>query len=89
MQISDGGKFDRLMRLIVVLLFSTTVFCVSSCLVKDPQNIKYNALMGFINYKSKESALACLMGASSSEKIKGLFINEKVYVNLHVPKSQH
>lgn len=62
---------------------------ISSCLVKDPQNVKYNALMGFINYKSKESALACLMGASSSEKIKGLFINDKVYVNLHVPKSQH
>lgn len=43
--------------------------------------------MGFINFKAKESAMACLMGALTSEKIKNLFLNEKVYVNLHVPKS--
>ena len=42
--------------------------------------------MGFVNFKTKESALACLMSASSSEKIKYLYINDKVYVNLHVPK---
>ena len=45
--------------------------------------------MAFINFKSKESAYACLMGASASEKIKNLYGNEKVYVNLHVPKTQH
>tara|TARA_B110000503_G_C7098683_1_gene392807 strand:+ start:779 stop:910 length:132 start_codon:yes stop_codon:yes gene_type:complete len=43
--------------------------------------------MGFVNFKTKESALACLMGASTSEKIKALYNNDKVYVNLHVPKS--
>jgi hypothetical protein len=43
---------------------------ISSCLVKDPQNVKYQALMGFVNFKTKESALACLMGASTSDKIK-------------------
>ena len=43
--------------------------------------------MGFINFKTKELALACLMGASTSENIKSLFNNEKVYVNLHMPKS--
>ena len=43
--------------------------------------------MGFINFKTKEYALACLMGASTSDKIKSLYNNDKVYVNLHVPKS--
>ena len=43
--------------------------------------------MGFINFKTKESALACLRSSSTSDKIKSLYINEKVYVNLHVPKS--
>jgi hypothetical protein len=43
--------------------------------------------MGFVNFKTKESALACLMGASTSEKIKVLFLNDSVYVNLHVPKT--
>jgi hypothetical protein len=28
------------------------------------------------------------MGSSTSEKIKNLYGNEKVYVNMHVPKSQ-
>lgn len=51
--------------------------------------MKYQALMGFINYKTKESALACLMGASTSETIKNLFMEDKVYVNLHVPKFQY
>jgi len=36
---------------------------ISSCMVKDPQNIKYEALMGFVNFKTKDSAMACLMGA--------------------------
>jgi len=27
------------------------------------------------------------MGATTSEKIKNMFGNEKVYVNMHVPKS--
>jgi hypothetical protein len=44
--------------------------------------------MAFINFKTKESALACLMGATASEKIKNLYGNDKVYVNLHVPKTQ-
>ena len=44
--------------------------------------------MAFVNFKTKESALACLMGATTSEKIKNLFGNEKVYVTLHVPKTQ-
>jgi len=44
--------------------------------------------MAFVNFKTKESAVACLMGATTSEKIKNLFGNEKVYVNLHVPKTQ-
>lgn len=43
--------------------------------------------MAFVSFKSKESAMACLMGATTSEKIKNLFGNEKVYVNLHVPKT--
>jgi len=62
---------------------------ISSCVLKDPQNIKYQTLMAFINFKSKESALACLMGATTSEKVKSLYGNDKVYVNLHVPKSQY
>ena len=45
--------------------------------------------MAFVNFKSKDSALACLMGATSNEKIKKFFENDKVYVNLHVPKTQH
>jgi hypothetical protein len=45
--------------------------------------------MAFINFKTKESALACLMGAQTSEKIKHLYGNDKVYVNLHVPKTQY
>ena len=44
--------------------------------------------MGFVNYNQKESAIACLLGAQTSEKIKNLYLNENVYVNLHVPKIQ-
>jgi RNA recognition motif-containing protein len=62
---------------------------IQHCEVKDPNNPKYQTIMGFINYANKESALACLMGAQSSEKVRGFFLNEKVYVNLHVPKTQH
>lgn len=43
--------------------------------------------MGFINFKTKDGALACLMGAQTSEKVKILYGNDKVYVNLHVPKT--
>lgn len=45
--------------------------------------------MGFINFKTKDAALACLMGAQTSEKVKNLYGNDKVYVNLHVPKTQY
>lgn len=60
---------------------------IDSCFLKDPKNIKYTTLMAFVNFKTKESAMACLMGATTSETIKKLYGNEKPYVNLHVPKS--
>lgn len=62
---------------------------IQNCEVRDPQNAKYQTFMAFINFHTKESALACLMGAQTSEKIKQLYANEKVYVNLHVPKTQY
>lgn len=43
---------------------------IQNCEIRDPQNLKYQTLMAFINFKTKESALACLMGAQTSEKIK-------------------
>ena len=43
--------------------------------------------MGFVSFKTKDSAIACLKWSKNNSKIKALYLNELVYVNLHVSKN--
>lgn len=69
MQVDDLGKF-----------FSQ-FGKITSCLVKESPDPRYDTKQGFINFESKEDAHNALIHAENRPEIRGLYANEIVFLS--------
>lgn len=54
---------------------------ITSCLVKDSPDPRYDTKQGFINFESKEDAHNALIHAENRPEIRGLYANEIVFLS--------
>lgn len=59
---------------------------IKSSVIKTPNNPNIHTNYGFMDFSNKEEAQRVLIGAPSHPEVKSLYENERVYINMFMPK---
>lgn len=60
---------------------------IKSSEIKTPQNPAILTKFGFMDFSNKEEAQRVLIAAPTNQNVKNLYENEKVYINIFMPRN--
>jgi hypothetical protein len=59
---------------------------IRSAVIKSPANPAIHTLYGFVDFSNKVEAQKALIGGPINEKLRELYQDERVYINIFLPR---